>query len=92
MDLRILDVDEVNRLRKRLEVADVEYRILFDAYGVAERELALLKRIVKASYYAPQEGTTVPVFKVADREMDKEIVEWLLKNGVERYVPKEKRK
>ena len=90
MDLRILDVDEVNRLRKRLEVADVEYRILFDAYGVAERELALLKRIVLATFYAPEEGTDIPVFKSAflDDGIKEKLVEWLLKNDAPRYVPR----
>ena len=92
MDLRILDVDEVNRLRKRLEVADVEYRILFDAYGIAERENSLLRKIVLATYFAPEEGTDVPVFKLPSKELDKQITDWLLKNGGERYIPKEKRK
>ena len=93
MDLNISNlVQQVADLKRRLERANHEYGVIFDAYGLAERENALLRSIVLASYYAPEEGTNVPVFRVPSVEMDKTITDWLLKNGGVRYIPKDKRK
>jgi len=52
-----------------------------------DRELRLVTELLAGSYYSPQEGTDVPVFKV-NRDNDKKLVTWLLENKVPRYVPK----
>jgi hypothetical protein len=83
---------EVFSLKKKLRDVCHEYDVIFEAYGITERETQLLRKIVRATYFAPEEGTTVPVFRVPSKELDKQITDWLLANGGERYVPKEKHK
>ena len=52
-----------------------------------DRELNLVTELLAGSFYAPQEGTDVPVFKIT-RVNDPKLVKWLLDNKVPRYVPK----
>ena len=55
------------------------------------RENALLRSIVLATYWAPVEGSDIPVYKPhMDKDLDRQLVRWLLANGAPRYVRKEK--
>jgi hypothetical protein len=57
------------------------------------KECALLRQFILATYWAPEEGTEIPVFRLPiDKDLDRQLVKWLLDNGAPRYVPKKERK
>jgi hypothetical protein len=55
------------------------------------KECALLRQFILATYWAPMEGSDIPVFRPRmDPDLDRQLVKWLLANGAPRYVRKEK--
>ena len=71
---------------------DAEYERLFDAYMLVEHKFMEAKAIILATYYAPEEGTSIPVFRVPTKDLDAKINRFLEEHMAERYIPKEKRK